>query len=347
MFLDKFFGSKIDLSHFVFEVTQSCNHDCVFCYNVWKTPGIDYPEGELSTEEIKDIICKLKEETKLELISISGGEPLTRDDIPELIDFMSNMGIESNLITNGSLLDEETAMKCVKSGVSLFEIPFLAVDKEKHKKLVGKGTFDQAMKGASNVKKVGGKLVASLVVTSENIGDVKEIGELAIAMGADGIMFNRFNPGGRGLENLELLPSADKVEEALWDLDELSGEYGIPVSCSIPIQPCIIDLEKYKNIEYGFCPSGGKDSYYTVDSSGNMRICNHIPKIIGNIQEESMEDIMEKDFVKKFRKAIPDHCSDCDNANTCWGGCKASAKVCYGSLEEMEPFLRENLKTRT
>lgn len=333
---------KIPLNHFIFELTQKCNHDCLYCYNVWKKDK-SFPGGELSTEQLKELFLKLKDETKLDLISFSGGEPLLRNDVPELIDFLSQNEIGSNLITNGTLLTDTVASACVENGVSLVEVSLLSSDRRVHKDLTQRDSLDDVLAGMTSVKNAGGKLIAGIVGTSKNIDDVKETAELAIAVGCDGIMFNRFNPGGEGLKHMDLLPSKEQLESALEQLNDLSGEYNLPVSCSVPIQPCVIDVSQYENLSHGFCPSGNKRAYYTVGSSGDMRVCNHSPSLLGNLLEKSFSEILENGFVEEFKTALPSHCKSCEKAHVCWGGCKASAQVCYGSLCEPEPFLKKNI----
>jgi MoaA/NifB/PqqE/SkfB family radical SAM enzyme len=90
---------------FVFEITQRCNHDCLHCYNAWKNP-VDYPAGELPTDQTLAILGKMLDETGASLVSLSGGEPMLRADVGEIVDFLRGRDVTVNLISNGSLLDE-------------------------------------------------------------------------------------------------------------------------------------------------------------------------------------------------------------------------------------------------
>jgi radical SAM protein with 4Fe4S-binding SPASM domain len=156
-------------------------------------------------------------------------------------------------------------------------------------------------------------------------------------------MFNRFNPGGRGRDYLDsLLPSADQINEALKVADTAAGEFNIPVSCSIPIQPCLIDTSSFKNLNFGFCAAGTTRAYYTLDPLGNLRPCNHTTTVLGNLLEESFSDLISTERMESFVRAVPDFCNPCVLRDTCQGGCKAAAEVCYGSLSTEEPFLHLN-----
>ncbi len=192
-----------------------------------------------------------------------------------------------------------------------------------------------------NIKYHSGRAVVVFVATKLNIPYIRETIELSVALKADGMMFNRFNPGGEGLRHIEeLLPEPEEIKTALEIANLAVKEFGFPISCSIPIQPCLIDISAYKNLNFGFCSAGSKNSYYTVDSSGNLRICNHSKQILGNLFEKSFFEIARDKKAAEFCNAIPGSCKMCQKAKKCQGGCKASAEVVYHSIYEEEPFLR-------
>jgi radical SAM protein with 4Fe4S-binding SPASM domain len=119
-------------------------------------------------------------------------------------------------------------------------------------------------------------------------------------------------------------------------------EFHLPISCSIPIQPCLIDIRQFPHLGFGFCAAGSQRAYYTFDPLGNLRPCNHTDIILGNLSESSFKNLINTKPNQVFTRAIPPFCSDCSRRAECQGGCKASAQVCYGSLIAQEPFLRCN-----
>jgi len=325
---------KASLFNFVLEVTQECNEDCIYCYNVWK--HCRYPKGRLGLGEWKKIIRKLKEESRVKLVSISGGEPLLYPELLDLVDFIKMNGISVNLLTNGALIDEKIAGELVKRRISIFEIPLVASTPELHRELKGCDDLDAVMNGMANVLKEKGKIIQTFVATNRNITDIQDAVELGIVLGSRGLMFNRINPACK--EHLPLLPTKMEISAALEFLNSFSKKNHYPVSSSIPIQPCILDMEKYRKISHGYCPSGNERSYYTIDPMGNVRICNHSPTIIGNLLEGSLQEIIGSSFVSEFKQALPEICKSCDRAEECKGGCKAAAQVCFGSLDQNDPF---------
>jgi radical SAM protein with 4Fe4S-binding SPASM domain len=328
-------------SSFVFEVTTRCNHDCPHCYNAWKNP-VDYPQGvELSTAETLEMYARLLEETGASLVSLTGGEPLLRPDIFEIVDFLGDRGLSVNLITNGTLLTDEAIARLGDGKISIFELPLLSVEREIHDRLSGApGAFDKVTNAVAELKLREERVVVVFVATKLNLPTWRETVELAVALGVDGIMFNRFNPGGRGRENVEMLQaSPQEVQAALDVAEELSAEYELPISCSIAMPPCLFDVKKYKRLTFGFCAAGTERAYYTLDPVGNVRPCNHSMLILGNIREGSFAGMAASAAMQEFMAARPEFCAGCSLEDECLGGCKAAAEVCCGSVRKSDPFL--------
>ncbi|KAF0106350.1 MAG: hypothetical protein FD146_2616 [Anaerolineaceae bacterium] len=336
-------NGKPRLQSLIFEVTQACNHACLHCYNVWQGPqAVPYPRGQLDTPRTLNLLAKALEETVCSHVTLTGGEPLLRPDLPDILEFLQRRRVQATVISNGHLLDEAAASSLIARGVGLFELPLLSHRREVHDELSGTpGAWDAVLAAMANVRLQHGQVVAAFVATRRNIAHLSETLKLAFAFGARGVMFNRFNPGGRGREHLaELLPTVEQVRAALDVAESAAVELHLPISCSIPIQPCLIDLRRYPHLGFGFCAAGSERAYYTLDPLGNLRACNHTDMILGNLFEEPFADLIAPKRMSAFTCAIPAFCADCDRRLECQGGCKASAQVCYGSLTAEEPFLQ-------
>jgi len=325
---------------FVFEVTQRCNHDCPHCYNCWKN-DVEYPGGELNTADTLDMLGRMLDQTGASLVSLTGGEPFLRDDIYQIVDFLHERGVTINMICNGSLITEES-IQCMAGKISIYELPLLSIEREMHDRLSGRdGAFDDVTMAVANLKAAGERVVCVFVATKLNLADWTETAELAIALGADGIMFNRFNPGGTGGRNIEMLQvSPAELTEALDAAERMSDEYEISISCSIAMPPCLFDHARYKKLTFGFCAAGTDRAYYTLDPMGNVRPCNHSTTIIGNMCEGNFWEMVDSAVMKDFFDARPEFCGGCKLEDECLGGCKAAAEVCCGSAWELDPFLQ-------
>jgi len=84
--MNEWFDNPKDLPKmFILELTSNCNHKCLYCYNVWKGQGYEQTGRQMSLAEVKQSILKLQSEAQVEGIGISGGEPLLREDIFDII----------------------------------------------------------------------------------------------------------------------------------------------------------------------------------------------------------------------------------------------------------------------
>lgn len=327
---------------FVFEVTTRCNHECLHCYNAWKNAlPLPYPAGELPTGETLAMLGKLLDETGARLVSLSGGEPMLRPDVYEIVDFLRSRGVAVNLITNGGLLPDAAIARLVPDKISVFELPLLSVERKVHDEMSGcPGAFDRATAAFAELKLRGQRVVGVFVATKLNLPTWRETAELAVALGLDGVMFNRFNPGGEGIRNLARLQARpSEIQAALDVAEEMSAKYELPISCSIAMPPCLFDVKRYKRLTFGYCAAGTERAYYTLDPLGNVRPCNHTPTILGNIRETTFEEMAESARMRDFCAARPRFCSGCRIEMECLGGCKAAAEAATGSAWEPDPFL--------
>jgi radical SAM protein with 4Fe4S-binding SPASM domain len=206
-----------------------------------------------------------------------------------------------------------------------------------------KGAFDAVLAALANIRYYGGQAITVFVATRHNIADLYDTLKLAFAFGVYGVMLNRFNPGGRGAHRVEeLLPTVDEMRAALQVAEAATQEFHLSISCSIPIQPCLIDTSAYPHLGFGFCAAGSHRAYYTLDTAGSVRPCNHTPTILGNVWNEPFAQVIDPARLADFVAAVPAFCAACARCDECQGGCKASAEVCYGTLSVEEPFLRCN-----
>ena len=337
---------------FVLELTRRCNHHCLYCYTVWGERELGYPgprEAEMSTAEIKTLIERLQREAPVQYIALSGGEPLLREDLPEILAFIRNCGITPIIITNGTLLTKERVAATMVGGS--YEVSLHSYRPLVHDRMSGApGAWRKVIDGMTNVHQAGGNLVAAFVATKLNYMDLLHTAELAVALGCWGMLYNRVNLGAYNLRYAdELLPTPAMIRENLDMLEEVGTKYDpFTISISIVIEPCVVDIRKYKHINFGWCPKGGDNSYFTVDPVGNVRTCNHSPVILGNLKRDSFVEIFcNHPYVRDFRESLPAECASCDPAlkAICRGGCSAAAEQCYGTCSRVDPFVTLSLQS--
>ncbi len=328
---------------FVLELTQRCNNNCMYCYTAWGAAELDYARhgrGEMNTAEVCALVTQLQEQSAVTGVALSGGEPLLRVDLPEILAYLRDRGLASSLITNGTLLTPERV--AATSAVGVYEIPLLSWRREIHNRMVGRATWDLVVEGMTNIKSAGGRMTAVFVATRLNWMDLCDTVKLAFVLGATSLMYNRINLGAFNLQHAEqLLPTPAMLCENLDILEDLAGTYGLPIAVSVPIEPCVVDIRKYRNLTFGWCPLGGGDSYFTIDPLGNVRICNHSPTVLGNLKRDHFVDLYCHPHVLAYASTWPEECADCpvELRELCRGGCRAAAEQCYGTITHVDPFV--------
>ena len=327
----------------LYEGSPRCNLRCIHCYNVWKD-DIGYSQEELDTDDAFGLIAKSIRESRCRQFTFTGGEPVLRNDLEQLVAQAASMCDDVALITNGTLLEETRVKALIDAGVSLFELPLNSADRSMHNELAGGiDCFDKVTRAAADIRYHGAELAFVFVGTSLNIEHWRGALKLGIALGARGFLYNRYNAGGECHGEPEsLMPSVEQVREGLAISEEYAKKYGVGIGASIAIPPCLIKPEEFPHVGFGFCAAGTDRAYYTIDPVGNVRPCNHTPTILGNLLENSLRDIVSSKSLRAFREARPDFCAGCRLEEECLGGCKAAAEVCYGSLTACEPFLELN-----
>ncbi|MBW2558577.1 MAG: 12,18-didecarboxysiroheme deacetylase [Deltaproteobacteria bacterium] len=155
----------------VWNVTRRCNLKCVHCYS--SSQNIKY-SGDLTTEEGKVLISDLAS-FGCPVILFSGGEPLIREDLPELVQFAVDKGIRAVISTNGTLITEEKARIFAGIGLSYMGVSLDGTG-EIHDRFRGvKGAFDAAVRGIRNCQDAGIKVGVRFTITGENSAEIPAI----------------------------------------------------------------------------------------------------------------------------------------------------------------------------
>ena len=223
----------------ILELTKRCNNKCLYCYTPWGEPSkYDADTSEMPLGEIKKTILKLQEELPLETIGLSGGEPLLREDLPDILSFISERNLNAIVITNGTLLTEEKISKIVNQNI-IFQITLLSVHEDIHDQLAGrKGAWKAALDGMIALRKAKAEMVSVFIATKLNYADLQQTAELAIVLGAKGLMYNRMNLGAHNIRLAEeLLPTSEMIIGNLETLENLGKRYGLQSAASVVLEP--------------------------------------------------------------------------------------------------------------
>ncbi len=168
-------ASKKPIPVTVWNATSRCNLKCVHCY----ADAGSRRSGELTTEEAKEMIEDLAS-IKVPVLLISGGEPLMREDIFDLIEFAKSRGLHCSLSTNGTLIDGEVAERLKEAGVDYVGVSLDGLERTNDEFRGLKGAFKKALEGLVNAKDVGILTGVRFTVTKFNVKDVPGLVDLVV-----------------------------------------------------------------------------------------------------------------------------------------------------------------------
>lgn len=333
---------RCEIESIVVEVTESCNHACLHCYNYWRSGESTARPAppQLSRAEVRRLVRKVRRDAPLRQVALSGGEPLLRRDLPEIVCDLTLEGLNPVVITNGALLTDDRLDRFPEG--SIFEVTLFSADADLHDRIAGRPAFAHILEGLVRLRKHHCRFVLACVVTRLNAADTLRTIELGIALGADSVMLNRLNLS-RSMLPLahQLVPTAADLRASLDAAAEAVERYGVNVAVSVPVPPCVVDPLHYPSLHFGWCPRGSKEAYYTISSNGELRPCNHSSFVLGDLRTESFADLVQSREAREFWAPVPQKCLECEHPlkDLCRGGCPAAARECYGTALREDPFI--------
>ena len=180
------------------ELTYRCNHKCLFCSCPWEADE-NYVNEELSFSEWTKVIDTLML-NGVTYFTLTGGEPLLRDDVEEIIDYIVSKGATLNIISNGRKVTDEFLDFLAEKNISIcFSVPGIETFVEH----TGIDNVEHVLSLFEKTKARGIQATANIAVTKKNLPELYENIAYALIKGADYVLLNRFLPGGRGLKNQE------------------------------------------------------------------------------------------------------------------------------------------------
>lgn len=331
----------IKLKYIAFEITDSCNLDCVYCYNIWKSDKVKRVPFNSYSKAIKTIE-KLFSIAEIEYITFTGGEPFLAERFNEVVLYCIMAGKKVSIISNGTQANQQKYKELIKLGVELFEFPIHSLKPEIHDKMVQlNGSWEKSTASIKTVQELGGKVVPVIVITKHNVNQIAETLDFIASLGCNRIMLNRYNIGGNGCENpLEVSATAEELRHAFYIANEKANELNLKITANVCTPICLLNPSDYPSIGFGHCSFNVLERPITIDINGNIRLCNHSPIVAGNIYETELSKILYSEYTTEWETSIPEFCKPCSQWSTCKGGCRAATEQCKGRLDIEDPIIK-------
>lgn len=335
--------NKASVNIVVYELTDACNQACKFCYNYWKAKEcpakMEAPDPRLARRTLR----RLLRQADIGHISFSGGEPMMMPNIHDLALKVRFSGAGFNLLTNGTLLSDQDIDIFDQLGVGAVQIPILATDPALHDEITSlKGSWQRAVSAARRVAaKREGVLVPVLIVSRMNFHCIEECLEFFHnELGAKYALINRFNIGGLGLKNAAALNLTNaEIEEMFERANRTAERLGMTLQSGVCTPLCVVDPAKYPSVLFTNCSTDFSRRPLTVNFRGDVRFCNHSPRILGNIYKTPLRKIIEEATKDEYFATVPTKCAGCKLWERCRGGCRAASEQLYGTFGEADPIV--------
>ena len=307
------------------ECTLTCNAKCKHCGSSAEKKKYD---GELTTEEIKAAFKQIADDmdaTKI-LINVTGGEPLVRKDLCEVMEYATNeLGFHWGMTTNGILLNEENIQKLKKANMETISISIDGLE-ETHDRFRGvPGSYKTIINNIKDLKKA--DFVKHIQVTTvfhkENINQLDALYDIMLGLNLDSWRLVSMDPIGRANENNDLLLDGKEIKQLLDFIKSKKKDKRLDLTYGCP---SFLGLEYEKEVRkhYFYCKTG--INVASILYNGDLFVCPNVPRrkelIQGNIRTDNFKEVWDKKY-KQFRnrnRTKCDSCEKCENWEYCLGG---------------------------
>jgi mycofactocin biosynthetic radical S-adenosylmethionine protein MftC len=329
----------------VLDITNRCNLNCKHCSIA---PSFNSAE-ELSKKEWFSVIDDLTEAKVLQLL-ISGGEPLMRPDIFDILDYIDKKAIYlEGLNTNGTLITKEAAAKLASyKKLNHIQISIDGASPETHDKIRGVDTFNKMLEGAESLAEKKCRLGVFTTVNKYNSKDLEDIVKLSIKLGVRSVNFTPIlKIGNACLHDKEIGLSRYELISLMEEIAFIKEKYGKIVSGTLPQMASDFNKKNaLKDIKQQDLPvhiySGCKATFNrcAIRHDGAVLPCDRLSETVaGYVTKTPFLEIWRdstvfNDFRKRWETPIDKtfECKNCEYNVICSGGCPAVSFSSEGSL---------------
>jgi radical SAM protein with 4Fe4S-binding SPASM domain len=298
-------------------LTFRCQNDCVHCY-----AGGPHETPELSTVQWKSVIDKLSE-IGVFILTFTGGEPTTREDLPELLMYAQNKGMVTGLISNGRRFKDKAYVDVLeKSGLD-----FVQITLESHKPLIhdlmtgAKGSWKETLAGIRNAVQSKIYVSTNTTLSKHNAADflttIDYIKSLGVgAFGCNSLIYSGKAPAA----SEEFALSIEELNALLPQIRDKAHMIGLKFLWYTPTQYCQFDPVQL-GLGVKTCTAAMINA--SVGPNGDVYPCQSYFESLGNILTEPWEKIWHHPLAEKLRNReyAEEKCKDCSQLQICGGGC--------------------------
>ena len=306
--------------------TNACNMYCDHCY---RDAGCK-AEEELSTAEAKTLLEQIAR-ANFKIMIFSGGEPLMRPDIVELVAYATSLGLRPVFGTNGTLITLDMAQKLKDAGAMGMGISLDSMDKEKHNQFRKfPGAWEGAVQGMRNCRAVGLPFQIHTTVMEWNNHELEALTDFAVAEGAVAHHFFFLVPTGRAKTIEAESLRAEAYEETLTRI--MKKQQQVDIELKPTCAPQFLRIADQMGLKTRFrrgCLAG--TAYCIISPRGKVQPCAYLNMELGDVRQTPFDEIWKNSPVLNKLRTM-------EYSGAC-GGCRARAAYYHeGDYMAEEPW---------
>ena len=299
------------------EVTASCNLTCTHCF----AGQLPRKEPPLSLSELDQLFQQLAALGCFRL-GLTGGEPLLRKDLLEILDCATGHGLHPCLTTNALLLNENLARELGKRRLVWLNVSLEGASAESNDPVRGQGTWGRVRDKVDLLRRHA-RFTMAFTINSRNAEEIAECAQLARDWGASTAVFRPLYPAGSALEHLDLMPSYEQYSQALLNLQ---GDLNV----LDPFTPA--SRNRLAGRTYSGPGCGAANLVCSVSLGGDVNPCSFLGQdfALDNLRQRTFREIWnDGQAFQRLRGKLDEDFQ---------GGCRARSKVLAGSVHARDPW---------
>ncbi|MGW3044789.1 StsB family radical SAM/SPASM domain sactipeptide maturase [Kitasatospora sp. NPDC001159] len=308
--------AEAPLNFVYYAITDGCNLRCPYCY----ASSEKCLPGELDTAESLDLVSQIADLGARTLV-FTGGEPMLRKDLFQVVEHANRSGLKSNIITNATMI-RTTAT--ARRFAELFNAVTVSLDggtAETHDRTRGKGAFARTHQAIRLLNDAGVAPSINHIVTSDNIDELEDFASFVDGLEVHSIRLMNHNDLGRGVGDAYDFGWRDhlRVQQLVWT-SPVAGK--LQPDGPRPVTPCSVK---------GNCGMGGNEIY--INSLGDVYPCKLVTgkgEYAGNVRRQRLAEVFASPVLAAMRRStvfggeFHADCEQCYIKANCGGGCRAS-----------------------
>lgn len=324
------------------EVASTCNLTCTHCF----AGDLPRRERNLTLAELNEMFAEMAAMGSFRL-GLTGGEPLLRRDLFDIIDLATNHGLCPCVTTNGLLIDERVAREFGQRELVWLNVSLEGATAATNDLVRGTGTFERVVEKLS-VLREHARFTLAFTIMKTNLAEIGQCVELAARVGASTAVFRPLYPVGVAARHLELMPTFEEYSRALEEIAASSDDGGFNVRNIDPFSPASRD--EGQSVVHANLGCGAGNLVASVSVGGDVNPCSFLgPEFVaGNVRDSSLTRLWHESAGFTGMRGLPggNPCGCSGAANDAGnsggrfaGGCRARALVLAGDVNAPDPWI--------